>query len=234
MIFFKKKSITLDCFVSNYSIAELFPIQPTVQMIPSWWKQVSKETPVTGCPIGMSTIKRCSGFKDLFKNSFCMPAWSEYLLLQDPVNGFSHVAPNSAADGMQHHVLQMEGAFKNYQHYKLISPWLLQEKSGINFIMTQASWHNETPCEFHIPTGSLEFKYQHSTHINLVAPSVSTVKQYSIPAGQPLVYLIPLTEQDVTVNIQVIDDKEMSKLRTYHHSFYNGYEITKKILKERL
>lgn len=234
MIFFKNTSITLDCFISNNSIAELFPIQPTNQVIPAWWKTIAKDTPVASCPVGISTIKRCSGFKDLFKNSFCIPAWSEYLLFQDPVNGFNHMAPNSAADGMQHQSTQMSGAFTNYQHYKLISPWLLKEKQGINFVMTQASWHNESPCSFHIPAGSLEFKYQHSTHINLVAPTPKALTQYSIKAGQPLVYLIPLTEKDVTVNIQVVDDKELSKLRTYHHSFHNGYELTKKILKERL
>lgn len=234
MILFKKKPLVLDCFISNSSIAELFPIVPTSHILPAWWKNMPKETPTLGCPVGISTIKRCSGFKELFKNSFCLPAWSEYLLMQDPTNGFNHLSPNSAADGMQHQSSQMSGAFNNYQHYKLISPWLLQEKQGINFIMTQASWHNDDPCGFHIPAGNLEFKYQHSTHINLIAPAPISVKQYSIKAGQPLVYLVPLTEHDVTVNIQLVDDKELSKLRTYHHSFHNGYEITKKILKERL
>jgi hypothetical protein len=233
MILFKKQKITVDCFVSNNNIAELFPIRPLNELLPAWWKSMPKEVPAGGMPIGISTIKRCSGFKDLFKNSFCLPSWSEYLLFQDPVNGFNHMSPNSSAGGMTHQQSQMEGAFNNYQHYKLISPWLLQEKSGINFTMTQASWHIDAPCEFHIPVGSLEFKYQHSTHINIVAPRPYGLKQHSIKAGQPLVYLVPMTEKEVNVKIQVVDDNELSKLRTYHHSFHNGYELTKKILKEK-
>ena len=59
------------------------------------------------------------------------------------------------------------------------------------------------------------------------------MKQYSIDAGQPLAYLIPLTEKNVNVKIHVVDDNEIKKLKTFHHSFHNGYEITKKILKEK-
>jgi hypothetical protein len=232
MIFFKKPTVTVDCFITNNSIAELFPITPLMEQLPTWWKSMSKTAPIGNFPVQMSTIKRCPGFKDLFKNGLCIPAWSEYQLFQDPTYGFSHTAPNHVADGMQHKELQMDGAYSNYQHYKLINPWLLSEKSGISFIMTQASWHDMTPCEYHIPVGSLEFKYQHATHINLVAPKQPELKQINIPAGQPLVYLLPQTEKKIKLNIQVVSDVEYNKLKTYHHSFHNSYETTKKILKD--
>lgn len=233
MILFKRSTINLDCFITNNSIAELFPITHLREQLPAWWKSMSKTVPAQNFPIEMSTIKRCPGFKDLFKNSLCMPAWSEYQLFQDPNFGFSHTAPNSLASGNQHRPGQMEGAFPGYQHFKLINPWVIQEKTGVPFIMTQASWHCEDPCAYHIPTGSLEFKYQHSVHINLIAPTPTTLKQFSISAGAPLIYLIPLTEKKIKINIQVVSDTEFNKFKTYHHSFYNSYELTKKILKEK-
>ncbi len=233
MIFFRKSTIVLDCFTTVNAISELFPITLLRDQLPTWWKSIPKEAPIGDFPVQMSTIKRCSGFKDLFKNGLCIPSWSEIELFQDPTHGFSHTAPNRVADGMQHRESQMHGAYTDYQHYKLISPWLLKEKSGISFIMTQASWHNMNPCEYHIPVGSLEFKYQHATHINLVAKKQPVLKQFNISAGQPLVYLLPQTERNVKINVETIDDREFNKLKTYHHSFHNSYELTKKILKEK-
>lgn len=233
MIFFKKSTITVDCFVSNPAIAELFPLSPLKEHLPAWWKNTPNSTTISDCPVNISTIKRCPGFKDLFKNGLCIPAWSEYLLFQDPTHGFSHTAPNRAADGLQHHADQMDGAFNDYQHYKLVSPWLLREKTGINFIMTQASWHDPSPCKYHIPVGSLEFKYQHSTHINFVAPKTDTLKQFTIAAGQPIAYLLPITDKKIKLNIEVVSESEINKFKIYHHSFYNSYELTKKILKEK-
>lgn len=233
MIFFKKSTVVLDCFVTNNSIAELFPISFLREHLPTWWKEIPKSSSVDRCPVEISTIKRCPGFKDLFKNSICLPAWSQYRLYQDPMHGFSHIAPNRSADGLPHKEEQLDGAFLDYQHYKLISPWYIKENTGINFLMTQASWHNSDPCRFHIPSGMLEFKYQHSTHINLVAPKNTVLKEHDIDAGQPLVYLVPLTEKKIKINIEVVSHEEINKLHAYHHSFYNSYELTKKILKEK-
>jgi hypothetical protein len=211
----------------------LFPISPLVDMLPKWWKSIPKEVPVEAFPIGMSTIKRCPGFKDLFRNSMCIPAWSQYRLFQDPQHGFSHIAPNSITGGQQHREEQLAGAFPNYQHYKLLSPWMLKEKTGVSFVVNQASWHNADPCQFHIPAGSLEFKYQHSTHINLVSPKQQILREINIEAGQPLVYLTPMSEKDVTIAIHVVNEFEHNKLKTYHHSFHNSYELTRKILKDK-
>jgi hypothetical protein len=80
----------------------------------------------------------------------------------------------------------------------------------------------------------LEFKYQHSTHINFIAAKKESLKEYSIPAGKPLVYLIPLSDKKINLNIHVVTDHEITKLKTYHHSFYNSYEITKKKLREKI
>ncbi len=233
MIFFKKSTIVLDCFTTNSAIAELFPVSFLREHMPTWWKEIPKSSAVGECPVEISTIKRCPGFRDLFKNTVCLPAWSQYKLYQDPTYGFSHVAPNRSADGLPHQEEQMAGAYPDYQHYKLISPWNIKEKSGVNFLMTQASWHTSNPCGFHIPTGVLEFKYQHSTHVNLVAPKQEKLKEHDILPGVPLVYLVPLTEKKIKINIEVVSQQEMNKLDTYHHSFYNSYEITKKILKDK-
>jgi hypothetical protein len=233
IFFFKKRKIYVDCFIANKHIAEIFPLCRTVEKLPQWWKSLPKSTAIQNFPVQIPNIKKCPGFKDLFMKSICIPSWSEYRLFQDPSFGFSHVSPNNQADGSQHQEDQLGGAFPKYQHYKLVSPWHIKEKTGIYFIMMQASWHTHTPCDYHMPGGCLEFKYQHSTHINLVAEKKEKLVEHTIQAGQPLVYLIPITERETVLNIHVVDDKEINKLKTYHHSFHNSYEITKKILKRK-
>jgi hypothetical protein len=234
MFLFPKKKITLDCFINSEQIATIFPVCKTIDVLPDWWKSMPKTVTAEKHPIEISTIKRCPGFRDLFNNSFTIPAWSEYKLFQDPNHGFSHGAPNNYAEAHQHQPNQMAGAFPNYQHYKLISPWFIKETSGIHFSMVQAGWHSSDPCEYHIPPGCLEFKYQHSTHINFISAKKESLKEYSIPAGKPLVYLIPLSDKKINLNIHVVTDHEITKLKTYHHSFYNSYEVTKKKLREKI
>lgn len=229
---FKKSTIILDCFISDDRIANLFPIEKTINAIPTWWKSLPKEINLDNYPVPMSTIKRCPGFKDLFANSITIPAWGEYRLFLDPSGQFSYLSPNHKIEAVSHSNSQFQNAFDNYSHLKLTSPWFIKEKSGVKFSMLQAVWHQTNPSEFIIPPGMLEFKYQHATHINLISSVGMQRKEITISAGNPITYLVPLTEKSVEIRVQVIDDKECNKLKTYHHSFHNSYETSKKILQE--
>jgi hypothetical protein len=46
MFIFKKKKLSLDCFISNNNIAELFPICHTIKKMPEWWRSIPKTTEI--------------------------------------------------------------------------------------------------------------------------------------------------------------------------------------------
>lgn len=229
MIFFKKNNIILDCFTSEPGVAEVFSVGSIINNMPSWWKSCPNSTPTHDFPVELSTIKRCPGIKDLFKTALVIPAWNEYILYKDPAQGFSHIGPTRLAEGMQHQSGQLGDLYKDYFHFKFVSPWYFKEKSGINWLMTTPTWHSNT--DILVPQGVIEFKTQHSTHVNIVSKKEQVLKEYKIKAGDPLAYLIPLTESNVKVKIHVVSQEEIRKMKNFHHSFYNSYEITKRILK---
>lgn len=226
LFFFKRKKEVLDCFTSEQAIADLFPIASLKRNPPSWWKGLSTTTPVLGSPIDFSTVKRCPGIKDLFIDGFCIPAWSEYKLFKDPNQGFSHIGPNRYAEGNVHNSAQLGPQYENYFHFKFLSPWFLKQKKEMKWMMLQPFWHGDT--DILVPPGVLEFKHQHSTHINIISKRDETFKEYTFSAGQPLAYLMPLTESKIEIKTHVVDQTELQKLKMFHHSFYNSYELTRK------
>ena len=226
MFLFKKKKIVLDCFTSEQGIADLFPISSLKRNPPNWWKSFSNTTPIDGCPVEFSTIKRCPGIRDLFIEAFCIPAWSEYKLYKDPVQGFSHIGPNRYAEGNVHQQTQLGPQYSDYVHFKFLSPWFLKQKHEMKWMMMQPFWHGNT--DILLPPGILEFKHQHSTHINIISKKESEFKEYNFSAGDPLAYLVPLTESKIEIKTHVVDQTELQKLKTFHHSFHNSYELTRK------
>jgi hypothetical protein len=229
MIFFKKKTVVLDCFTAESGVAEVFPISPLINNMPDWWKACPNTTPTLNFPIELSTVKKCPGVKDLFKTALAIPAWNEYILYKNPTQGFSHVGPTRLADGVQHQPDQLGPLYENYFHFKFVSPWYFKEKTGVKWLMIGPTWHNNS--DLVVPPGIVEFNIQHSTHINIVSKKEENVKEYRIKAGDPLAYLVPLTEHSVEIKTHVVSQEEMKKLKTFHHSFYNSYEITKRMLK---
>jgi hypothetical protein len=231
MIIFKKKTVVLDCFTTESGIAEIFPITPLINNIPEWWKLCPNTAPAFNYPIDLSTIKRCPGIKDLFKTALSIPAWSEYILYKNSNQGFSHLGPTRLAEGVQHQSDQLGPMYENYFHFKFVSPWYFKENTGIKWLMIGPSWHQHS--DLFVPPGLLEFKTQHSTHINIVSKKEENNIEYRIKAGDPLAYLVPLTDMPISIKTHVISQEEMKKMKTFHHSFYNSYEITKRILNEQ-
>lgn len=231
MFNFKKKKIVIDCFTAEQGVADLFPISPLMKNMPSWWSSFNNTTPAPNFPVEFSTVRRCPGVRDLFSSAFCIPAWSEYLLYKDPNQGFSCVGPNKLAEGNQHYEEQLGPHFKGYFHFKFLSPWYIKQKTDLKWLMMHPTWHDNSNIT--IPPGVLEFKNQHSTHINIVSRKEETMQEYHFKAGDPLAYLIPLTDSKIDLRIHVIDQTELQKMKTFHHSFHNSYELTKNIKRKQ-
>ena len=96
-----------------------------------------------------------------------------------------------------------------------MSPWLIKEKTGIQFYVTNPFWNNpDLMDKLFITTGILDFKYQCATHVN------SFIKKQNanilIQAGTPLVHMIPITEKKVKVKCHTVTAQEHKEIWDEH------------------
>lgn len=233
---FTEKTINLDCFTAIEQLPELFPILPTTKALPAWYRnlpmEVSANSPVFPS-LTLSTIKGCSGIKDFFTNSITIPNWIEHRISVKPSGEVHFMALREDMKLDSHDVrIQMGNAMPNYTHVKLSSPWRFKEKSGVNWVFTQAVWHHTDPCEFSIPPGIIDYKYQHTTNVNILVPwPKSDLKEVIIPSGKPLVQLVPMSDKQVKIHMHVITEQELKKMTTYVHCPVHSFLKTKKILR---
>jgi hypothetical protein len=237
MFFFKRNKVTVDCFINNPVIYELFKIDHTHKYAPKEWKQLpatvdvkSLQDPRSKEMIPIPTAKRCIGIANLFTNGFVMPSWTDFKIEMMPDGLFYKHDPMNSLDASPHpKFMYWKELYSEFQHVKLSSPWIIQEKSGINFAWQQCTYHNtERHANYHALSAVIDFKAQHNTHVNMFIRKGKTVE---FSAGDPLVQIIPLTERQVDLKCHVVDDREYAKIAsTYvtksmwfgqHRSLYN-------------
>ena len=184
--------------------------------------------------IETSTIKRCIGFLDLYKNSFTLPLWSDVC-----VNVTEHGLAWKFADGESlitiHNPIQYGNNFSDLRHIKIMCPWILHEKTGCNFVYMQSTWSmldSKLKNLIMLPAVT-NFKHQHVLHVNTFLPSKT--ESYFAKLGTPLVHLIPMTDNEVEFKSHHISGDEyrtMSKSKRFP-TFSNGYNFAKKKSDER-
>jgi hypothetical protein len=224
MFWFKRKKLVVDCFVNIPAVYELFKIDKANKFIPNEWKSLpafeelkADGNPRTNMTVSVSTAKRCYALGNLFSTGFILPSWSDFGIevLHDGTYNIVDPMRTMQQDTSSHPSwMYWDNLYKGYQHIKLSSPWLIREKSGVNFAWNQVDYQNtERYTNVHILSGIVDYKAQHDTHVNMF------VKQGSVThfkAGEPLVQIIPITESDVDIKCHLISDQEYGEMtRSY-------------------
>lgn len=231
-LFFKKKKTVIDCFTSNVNALELFPVQESKNFYPDWWKELPKTESAensSGMLIDKSTIKRCEGLIRLYQTGFIIPLWSDVSIQTQAINYLYEFA--DGVSSLTYHASEQLGVdFRNYLHVKFESPWRIQEKSGVDFVFVQPSWNN--PADLiacHTPPGVIDFKYQHTSSINMF---LLRSRRYNWQAGRPLAQLIPVSDNEIDIRCHLVTDQELSTMRVMNRSmpfFQNSYRKYKKL-----
>jgi hypothetical protein len=213
MFWKKKKKVVIDAFTDN-DIVATHPIEESSKNLPNWYKKLKPTLEVNGegHTLKIPTFKRCDGVSDLIRNSFTISMWADLSLAVDSDGRYNWKYPSNQYNfGVdQHPEFLMDSAFSPMVHTKVMSPWLLRETKGINFYQTQAFYSfNEFGGDILIPPGVVNYKYQQATHINMF---VSRNKTYMLKAGQPMMYLVPMTEDKVEVKTHVISTAEYKRI----------------------
>jgi hypothetical protein len=232
MFWFKKKKIIVDCFTDNEFLVDNVPIAPSIKMTPDWWKSIPGKIQVEGehnIILESATIKRCIGFLDLYTNSFTLPLWSDvYVNVSE--HGLAWQFANGDSRIETHNPNQYGNNFPDLRHIKFMCPWILNEKTGCNFIYMQSTWSmlDSELKNLIMPPAILNFKHQHVLHVNTFLPSKN--ESYFAKLGTPLVYLIPMTDNEVEFKSHHISNNEYQTMNKSicFPTFTNGYNFAKK------
>lgn len=244
MFWFKRKKIVVDAITPEPAVHEYFPIVPARKFIPEYWKALPKSyvkiNKDTNLAFPAGTLKVCEGFNRLYAHGFIIPMWSEFILQTQDTGQFTYqfsVNNYTWADQLisEHDRQQMGPAFDHLIHTKLVSPWMLYDKSGIKWHWTTPFWNQLTHLSnMHIPQALVEFNINHSTEINVFWPRATA--KYNIKAGTPMTHLMPLTEHEVELKTQLVSHTEWVKRKqasAYMFSFGNLYNHKKNHYKQK-
>ncbi len=230
MFFFKRSKVVVDCFTNNALVDELVRISPANEFYPDWWKNTPKEF-ASGITT-TSTIKRCSGIIQNYQHGFILPMWSDLKIVTEP--GRMHYNLGDCISTAVSHDAREWNNYVNPQevgHMKLFSPWKLKSKSDTPFLFVQPYW-NFKPFEgISIPSGVIDFKYQHSTNLNMfirLQPNLNV----TIKFGEPVAHLIPLTDKEVILKHHLVSDQEFAGMDT-RVAFTNNYKKIKEMRKSK-
>ena len=229
MMFNFNKTVEIHCYTYNKFIADNFCVQEMKTTRPSWFKNLPKKSEKK------STMKSCYGFINLFKKGFVFPFWTDIEITntieelvvnyanQDTTNVLHHLNPNNSS---------AETLSPQHRHAQIQPPWVFTSDKLIEFAVVGASWDyiNNNLYDFHLPTGIIDFKYNNTINVQMLFPKPTGNQRQSniiFKAGDPILYLIPLTEKKVkfiTHNITRMEYYDMiDNVDSKSHFFSNKY-----------
>lgn len=234
--FFRRPNkIHVDCFTYMPTLSQLYPPVLATEKVPTWWKSLTTTVKSPTGPM-RSTMKTCPGVSDLFRTGIILQAWHDlYLDWSDQVTLPTGVYWEPQDVGEVHSPSQWgnNSLFKDYVHFKFLSPWRFVEKTGVRWLFINPYWHDPN-IKYHVPPGMLEYKYQHATNVNMFLPKNSFPKNLTIPVGTPLAHIIPMSDKDVVIHThEISEDEYIKKYMGIPVSFTAQYYKKKKILESK-
>lgn len=227
-MFWKKEKNKIIFNNRKQKLIDILP--PTIGMknTPAWWTNKNNYKP---------HITSCSGIIELYKRSITIPLWVDFEIELNNKNISNIFVPGVHPDNMYeyvvaHHSEQYNNAYDDYHHIKLINPWLIETAEMVPFLLIDAVWNRNTFEDYTIPSGMLEFKYQHSCHINIFVKKSKEYKKIKFEGGSKFVQLIPLYEKELEIEYKKIDQEKFLDLMplviTEHHNYYKIKNISEK------
>lgn len=228
-MFWKNKNKSTVVFNNRrQKLIDLLPPTMGMKHVPSWWKNKSNYKP---------HITSCSGIIELYKNAITVPLWIDYEIEFDQNNILNINVPNAGPENIYeyivgHHPEQFNNAYPDYHHVKLINPWLIESDKVIPFLLIDTTWNRDSFDDYTIPPGIIEFKYQHSCHVNMFLRKENRVKKINLTAGSKLVHLIPLEKHDFDIQYRKIDHEKFLDLMPLVLTENHNYQKIRKLAED--
>lgn len=240
-MFFKKPKLKLTCYTYLDYVSRHFPLVLAKKSLPENFASLptSMKAPAnyTACPYTklingrkLNTIKSCDGILDLFGKSYVLSAPFDIAInIKDGRMEFKTPNDNIFKTG-QHPTEQFDQVFPGYANVKMIIPWKFISNKSFMCMFSPAVYHldNDVRENVIIPSGLVDYKYVHSTNINMLVKLQKEQKVIHIKAGTPLVYITPMTTEPVELVLKNVDQLEWEGLENQTVSFKSIYKFLKR------
>ena len=215
--FHRTPDINLDCFTTSSVTYLTTPIVPASKAFQDWWQKLkpyrpvfrdSPEQPYHLCPEKEMTARDCYAIIELYKKGAIIENWCDISYRTE--NGYYNYwcAPNSEKP-IEHEKRQIGEGFPNHHHTKLLSPWAFREKTGVKFLWYGAEWSLDK-LEIKVLPGVINFDIISQVNVNIMFPMRNGT--FTIPVGNPLVHLVPLSEKKLKIHNHLVTQPEFNKL----------------------
>jgi hypothetical protein len=195
--FFKKEpTIRFKSYVGNFSVNN--PVIETWKLKSDWMKKQSKDNRFTKCPgmldyhmtgyiitaytdihikankVGMVIQPEITSFIDPIYKDFLKPAPFEYKM----VEGMTHIG-NDVVKGA----------------HKVPLPWAIFTKPGYSAYVLPALMHSDFLDKIFVYPGVVDYEHLHT--VNFIFSAIKEC-EFTIPAGTPLLQIIPFKREKIT------------------------------------
>ena len=226
--FHRKPKVVIDCFTTDNLVHQIVPITRAIKTVPDWWKKLPSESSVWKNR-EKNNMKLCQGFLELYKRGFVIEAWGDFNFNVIPDHTYEYDFSNGHIP-QTHPRNQYGAAFKDHEHTKLISPWIFRSKRNHFFHFGPATWSLDK-YEFIVLPGVVEYHCQNATNINIMIPIRKQEYSFIIPAGMPLVHIVPLNESyNYEIKNHLISHEEMQKIQIVPSKLHSSYQGIKKLM----
>lgn len=234
-MFFKPKKIILNCYTCRADVFENARPNKASNFFPEWWKKTPKTFKNPNQIMPLPTIKGCYGFTEQFQHGFMLPMWSDFALELRADGGIRWEFSDRKSEAAPH-MAEQRGSFlppEQFLHMKLVSPWAFTCAEDVHWQFIQPIWNFDNPDKLLIPSGMIEFKYQHGVNVNMFFADRQKFGTRVIPFGQPLYHIIPMSEREVELRHHLVTVEEWMRLNDSHAglSFSKSYINHKKATK---
>lgn len=214
--FHRTPEIVMDCFTYDQCTYVNTPIIKSGKAVPEWWKElppyrVSFDN-INDNPYHLNshelTARDCYAIIELYKVGVVVENWCDISIKTQ--NGDFNYWYTSCEKPEVHNRGQLGNAFPNHHHLKLVSPWIIREKTGVKFLWIGAEWALDN-LELKVLPGVLRFDIVTTINVNIMFPKRDG--EFVIPAGQSLAQLVPLTEKRLKVRNHLVTEQEYEKYK---------------------
>jgi hypothetical protein len=188
-------------------IVDTAPYMPS-HNLPSWWRDLPKR---------LGSIRRCQGTYDYITAGFVVPLWTDVTVRPSIDGKFFEIKTAQMGDGEIFKIDSFSNesasgcpfssikAIPTAQYPKLISPWRYITPKGVS-LMSLPILHEPNP-NYTIVPGIVHTDFYHQIHIVL---NITTDKEFTIPAGTPMQYMIPISRKN-TIKKVTLGNESMYK-----------------------
>lgn len=168
------------------------------------------------------TAKLCPGINNYLSRGIKLKAWTTIRFRVNPDGFVLHLRGTEYQGSdpviVQHTPDQYEHLYqKNKTALKLISPWSFVCDQKVDFLFTESHYSTQVLRENNllIAPAIIDYKYQHSTNVHIIADIKKEPYEITIPYGTPLATFYPLSEKEIDFKCELVSKEQYTKISTH-------------------